>query len=62
MVEKIYFVENTAPCLDEMLDLLIDTIPCFLEREFVEMDFSKITIKARVEDLRTVENFLAAFV
>lgn len=62
MVEKIYFVDVNAESLFEMLDLLVEKIPCFLETEFIEMNMMKVIINARVQDLRTVENFLAPFV
>lgn len=62
MVEKIYFVDANAENLFEMLDLLVEKIPCFLETEFIEMNMMKVIINTREQDLRTVENFLAPFV
>ena len=61
MVEKIYFIENSYD-LGMALTKIQDTIPCTLNRECIEMDFSKITINARVEDLAFVENTLAPFI
>lgn len=62
MVEKIYFIENNTEGFDEMLANLINCIPCFVEQEFVEMNYTKVTIKANEPDVRTVEKFFAPFV
>lgn len=62
MVEKIYFVANGTENLDEAIEALENAIPCFITREYVEMDYSKIIINARVEDLAFVEKSLADFV
>ena len=59
MVEKIYFFDNRTENIDERLEELAIAIPCFIDREFIEMDWSKVTIQAREEDLATVERFLA---
>lgn len=61
MVEKIYFIENTNE-LEDALEYLTNAIPCFVDREFVEMNYSEITIKANEEDLATVERVLAPLV
>ena len=61
MVEKIYYIENTN-ALEVALEKLSEKIPCFINREYVEMNYSKITIHARVEDLATVETVLAVLV
>ena len=61
MVEKIYYINNGIE-LEEVIEFLKDNLPCFVEREFIEMDYSKITINAREEDLRTVERKLAPLV
>ena len=60
MIEKIYWIENTNE-LETALDKL-DCIPCFVDREFVEMNYSEITIKARQEDLKTIEKIFAEIV
>ncbi len=60
MIEKIYWIENTNE-LETALDKL-DYIPCFVDREFVEMNYSEITIKARQEDLKTIEKIFAEIV
>ena len=61
MAEKIYYIENTN-ALEVTLEKLSEKIPCFVTREYVEMNYSKITIHARVEDLATVEIILALLV
>ena len=61
MVEKIYYIENTN-ALEVALEKLSEKIPCFVTREYVEMNYSKVTIHARIEDLATVETLLALLV
>lgn len=61
MVEKIYYVNNSAK-LDEAIDFLRNLIPCFIDQELIEMDYSKVSIVARVEDLKVVETNLAPLV
>ncbi len=61
MTTKVYWMENTDT-LDEALRTLTDIIPCFIKREYVEMNFSKVEIQAREEDLKTVEEKLASAV
>ena len=61
MTEKIYYIENTN-ALDLAIDAITDTFPCFVDREFIEMNYSKITIKARTEDLASIEDILAPLI
>jgi len=61
MIKKVYYIENSAT-LDAVLADLAMVIPCFIYRDFVEMNYSEINVVARVEDLATVENYLAALV
>lgn len=61
MTEKIYFIENTNALENAMAKIEHD-YPCFTERELVEMNYSKITIKARTEDIRHIEDILAPLV
>lgn len=58
MATKTYYIENSER-LNEVLELLKMAIPCIIEREYIEMNFSQIEIIARAEDLRTVEKYLA---
>lgn len=58
MKKETYYIENTK-MLDQILSVLRELIPCFIEREYIEMNFSEISITARREDWITVENYLA---
>ena len=58
MVNKTYYIENSVE-LNTVLELLKMAIPCIIEREYIEMNFSQIDVIARAEDLRTVEKYLA---
>ena len=61
MTEKTYYIENTTE-LDNALKLIEDTFPCFIEREYIEMNYSQIDIKAREEDIVSIERVLAPLV
>lgn len=61
MTKKVYYIEN-ANCLEDALEFLINSIPCFVERRFIEMDYSVVTVLCRVEDLINVERILAPLV
>ncbi len=58
MTKATYYIENTVD-LDATLELLKVEIPCFINREYIEMNYSQVEITARVEDFKTVENLLA---
>ena len=60
MRKIVYYIPNNK-FLDDTLTHLVDTIPCFVNREYIEMDFSKVTITARVEDVTYVVSMLAPF-
>lgn len=47
------FVPNTA-ILDFALEDITNAFPCFIEREFAEMDHSKISVACRDEDADAV--------
>ena len=61
MTNKTYYIENTIE-LDNTLELIENTFPCFVEREYIEMDYSQIDIKAREEDIASIERMLAPIV
>lgn len=61
MTEKIYYIENSLELATALLSIEI-LIPCFIERNFIEMDYSKVVIIARNEDIATVEKYLAPLV
>ena len=64
MTEKIYWVDRNdiTNDLEETLMALYMRIPCFIEIENVEMNWAKVTIQAREEDLETVEWYMAGIV
>ena len=43
------YLMNTA-LLEDTLKHIRDAFPCFIDREYVEMNFSKVTITCRAED------------
>ena len=59
MIRKVYFIENKD---FETVETALNIIPCFIDRELVEMDCSEIGILCRVEDVATIEKILAPFV
>lgn len=61
MINKTYYIENTTE-LDNALELIEDTFPCFVKREYIEMDYSQIDINAREEDIVSIERVLAPLV
>lgn len=61
MTKATYYIENSGR-LDIALEMLKDKIPCFIKREYIEMDYSEVTIIARSEDFPTVEKFLGPHV
>lgn len=61
MVEKTYYINNSIE-LEEAIEYIQDTFPCFIEREFIEMDYSKIVINARAEDAEAINSKLAPLV
>lgn len=62
MEEKIYYFDNNTEGLGTRLQVLAMLIPCFIKREYIEMNWSKVTILARIQDIATVEKFLADLV
>ncbi|MBQ2174224.1 MAG: hypothetical protein II453_03820 [Alphaproteobacteria bacterium] len=61
MVEKIYYIENSFALILAIEEITL-AIPCWVDVENVEMDYSKVTFKARVEDSAFIENKLAPLV
>ncbi len=56
-----YYIENNIFAMDTINEL-IDCVPCFVRWDKVEMNYLKVTIQAREEDVNTVENFFATLV
>lgn len=58
MTKKVYYIENTTE-LDTVLAQIDALVNCFIHREFIEMDWSELTIRAKDKDLPTIEYLLA---
>ena len=61
MVEKIYYIENSN-ALELAIDSIAGLFPCWIEKEFIEMNYVKITLHIRTEDLASAEDILAPLV
>ena len=59
MTERIYYFDNNTEGLSTRLQVLAMLIPCFVKKEYIEMNWCKVTILARIQDVATVEKFLA---
>ena len=57
MENRNYYLKNGEK-LDRALEAVSNAFPCFIEREFIEMDHSKISIKSRVEDADAIDKAL----
>ena len=64
MVEKIYYLDwnEKKEDIQNVLLKLFVTIPCFIQAEYIEINYVKVSIKCREEDVRTVELFIADLV
>ena len=56
-----FYIQNRG-ALDMILEHIKETIPCFINREYIDMDYSEVEIIARVEDWAFVENMLAPLI
>lgn len=54
MTNKTYYIENTTEP-DNVLELIKDAFPCFIKREYIEMNYSQIDINAKEEDITSIE-------
>ena len=61
MTEKTYYIENSIE-LEEALEQIEQNFPCFVDRELIEMNYSRIIINAREEDIASIERMLAPLV
>jgi hypothetical protein len=61
MTEKTYYIENCTE-LEEALEQIEQNFPCFVDRELIEMNYSRVTINAREEDIASIERILAPLV
>ena len=55
---KTYYIENSED-LDVALELMKGIIPCFIDREYIEMNYSEVEIIAKAEHREIIENILA---
>lgn len=64
MTEKIYWIDRNdiTNDLEETLMALYMRIPCFVKIESIEMNWAKVIILARDEDLFIVEQYIAGLV
>ena len=61
MITKTYYIENTN-ALEKALENITNNFPCFVNREFIEMNYSEIEIKAREKDAVSIERILAPLI
>lgn len=59
MENIVYFKQNSED-LDRALKFIKVAVPCFINREYIEMNYSKIEIIARVEDVAFVKRMMNA--
>lgn len=57
MEKRVYYKPNGVD-LDVIVEHIKSVIPCFITREYIEMNYSKIEIIARVEDAPTVQRLM----
>ena len=61
MTKKVYYIENTS-ALDNALARIEASFPCFIDREYIVMNYSQISINARTEDINSIQSILAPLV
>ena len=61
MRDMVFYVENTNGA-DEAYNKVMMGFPCFIDRENIEMNYSKISIKCRQDDAASIERIFAPFV
>ena len=58
MTLKTYFIQNSN-ALDNALSVISTNFPSAIQRTFIEMDYSEISITARTIDFANIEKILA---
>ena len=53
-----FFAEYTATALN-LINKVINDFPCFVKWESIEMNWMEITVKARVEDMASIEKIFS---
>ena len=61
MRNMVFYVENTNE-VDKAYNKAMMSFSCFIDRENIEMNYSKISIKCRQEDAASIERIFAPFV
>lgn len=61
MERKVFYIENTK-ALTDTLDKIVYDFPCWISREFIEMNYSEVGITVRAEDMSAIMDRLAPLV
>lgn len=61
MTKKVYYIEYTNEA-QEAIERVTNELPTFVEIEAVEMNFVRVEINCRIEDVKTIERILEAVV
>ena len=57
MIEKVFYLEANN-VTQKKIDKIIYNFICFCRKEIIEMNYFKITIKCRIEDLQAIERIM----
>ena len=60
MVAKTLYIENSKEVF-EAYKKIENTFPCWIDVTPIEMNYSEVTIRAREEDMASIEKILAPF-
>jgi hypothetical protein len=61
MAKKVYYLQNINR-VNEVIDKVIDSFPCFLKTEPIAMNYQRVTITAMIEDVNSIEKMLAPII
>ena len=61
MTKKVYYIEYTNEA-EKAIERVTNELPTFVEVEAVEMNFVRVEIDCRIEDVKTIERILEAVV
>lgn len=61
MTTKILHIENSKEAF-EAYEKIENTFPCWIDAIPIEMNYSEVIIRARAEDMASIEKILAPFV
>lgn len=61
MIKKTWYLKNSI-YLDLAIEEIAEMIPCFITREFIEMDHSKIEIHFRTNDAGFIMSEMASLI